>query len=131
MRGPVALSCLSWILRERKAGLYLTLVEFRRDGSFVTQVAHEPAVLAEAWRRAVLLLFVCQGWLEEDAAARCSPGRTRGSARTASPQGGRAGGREHAASGGRAPFEALRARRARSGEVAGGEKALRRRPGGG
>ena len=69
MRGPVALSCLSWILRERKAGLYLTLVEFRRDGSFVTQVAHEPAVLAEAWRRAVLLLFVCQGWLEEDAAA--------------------------------------------------------------
>ena len=42
---------------------------FRRDGSFVTQTAHEPAVLAEAWRRAVLALFVRQGWLEEDAAA--------------------------------------------------------------
>ena len=42
---------------------------FRRDGSFVTQTAHEPAVLAEAWRRAVLALFVRQGWIEEDAAA--------------------------------------------------------------
>ena len=42
---------------------------FRRDGGFVTQAAHEPAVLAEAWRRAVLSLFVRQGWLEEDAAA--------------------------------------------------------------
>ena len=42
---------------------------FRRDGSFVAQAAHDAAVLAEAWRRAVLALFVRQDWLEEDAAA--------------------------------------------------------------
>ena len=32
------------------------------------QGTHDAAVLAEAWRRAVLSLFVRQGWLEEDAA---------------------------------------------------------------
>lgn len=42
---------------------------FRRDGSFVAMPLHEPPVLAEAWRRAVLALFVRQGWLEQDAAA--------------------------------------------------------------
>ena len=31
---------------------------FQRDGSFVTQTARDGAVLAEAWRRAVLALFV-------------------------------------------------------------------------
>ncbi len=41
---------------------------FRRDGSFVAQTAHDAAVLAEAWRSAVLSLFVRQDWLEEDAA---------------------------------------------------------------
>ena len=35
---------------------------FRRDGSFVTQTAHDAAVLAEAWRHAVLALFVRENW---------------------------------------------------------------------
>ena len=38
--------------------LVLTDGAFRRDGSFVTQFAHDPAVLAGAWRRAVLSMFV-------------------------------------------------------------------------
>jgi hypothetical protein len=42
---------------------------FRRDGSFVTQWSHDAVVLAEAWRRAVLAMFVREGWLEEEAAA--------------------------------------------------------------
>jgi hypothetical protein len=42
---------------------------FRRDGRFVAQSAHDASVLAGAWQRAVLALFVRQGWLEEDAAA--------------------------------------------------------------
>jgi hypothetical protein len=42
---------------------------FRRDGGFVPAPVHEPAVLEEAWRRAVLAGFVEQGWLEEEAAA--------------------------------------------------------------
>ena len=49
--------------------LVVTDGAFRCDGTFVTQTAHDPAVLAEAWRRAVLALFVRQGWLDEDAAA--------------------------------------------------------------
>lgn len=35
---------------------------FPRDGRFVAMTAHDPAVLTEAWRRAVLALFVRQGW---------------------------------------------------------------------
>ena len=42
---------------------------FRRDGTFVRLPAPEPAVLEEAWRRAVLGEFVRRGWLEEDEAA--------------------------------------------------------------
>ena len=42
---------------------------FRRDGGFVTQSAHDAAMLVEAWRRAVLSLFVRENWLEQDAAA--------------------------------------------------------------
>ncbi len=42
---------------------------FRRDGTFVLLPAPDPAVLEEAWRRAVLAAFVRQGWLEEDQAA--------------------------------------------------------------
>ena len=38
--------------------LVVTDGAFRRDGSFVTQGAHDAAVLAEAWRRTVLALFV-------------------------------------------------------------------------
>ena len=49
--------------------LVVTDGAFRRNGSFVALTAHDPAVLAEAWRRAVLALFVREGWLEEDAAA--------------------------------------------------------------
>jgi hypothetical protein len=47
--------------------LHLVLTDggFRRDGSFVTQFAHDTAVLAEAWRRTVLTLFVREAWLEE------------------------------------------------------------------
>ena len=41
---------------------------FRRDGTFVAALAHDPAVLEQAWRRAVLGWFVEQEWLEEDAA---------------------------------------------------------------
>jgi len=48
--------------------LVVTDGTFRRDGSFVAMTAHDAAVLAEAWRRAVLALFVRQGWMEEDAA---------------------------------------------------------------
>ena len=42
---------------------------FRRDGTFVSLPEPDPAVLEEAWRRAVLAEFVRQGWLEEDEAA--------------------------------------------------------------
>ena len=42
---------------------------FRRDGSFVPLPPHDPAVLEELWRRAVLAWFVRQGWLDEDVAA--------------------------------------------------------------
>ena len=42
---------------------------FRRDGTFIALPAPDPAVLEEAWRRAVLAEFVRRGWLEEDAAA--------------------------------------------------------------
>ncbi len=41
---------------------------FRRDGTFLPAPAHDPAVLEEAWRRAVLAAFVRAGWLEEEAA---------------------------------------------------------------
>jgi hypothetical protein len=41
----------------------------RRDGSFVGLPVPDPAVLEEAWRRAVLAWFVRQGWIEEDDAA--------------------------------------------------------------
>jgi hypothetical protein len=37
-----------------------------RDGSFVPLPPPDPAVLEEAWRRAVLAWFVRQGWLEEE-----------------------------------------------------------------
>ena len=37
---------------------------FRRDGTFVPLPTPEPAVLEEAWRRAVLAEFVRHGWLE-------------------------------------------------------------------
>ncbi|MFM9079159.1 MAG: transposase [Opitutaceae bacterium] len=49
--------------------LVVTDGAFRRDGSFVTQFVHDASVLAEAWRRAVLALFVREGWLEDAAAA--------------------------------------------------------------
>ena len=49
--------------------LVVTDSAFRRDGTFVAMTAHDPAVLAEAWRRAVLRMFVRRGWLEEDAPA--------------------------------------------------------------
>jgi hypothetical protein len=42
---------------------------FRRDGMFVPLPSPDPAVLEEAWRRAMLAEFVRQGWLEEDEAA--------------------------------------------------------------
>jgi hypothetical protein len=38
------------------------------DGTFVPAPAHEPAVLEEAWRSAVLRWFVAEEWLEEEAA---------------------------------------------------------------
>jgi hypothetical protein len=41
---------------------------YRRDGTFVPAPGHEPAVLEEAWRRAVLGWFVAQEWLEEEVA---------------------------------------------------------------
>ena len=49
--------------------LIVTDGAFWRDGSFVAITVHDAAVLAEAWRRAGLELFVRQSWLEEDAAA--------------------------------------------------------------
>ena len=48
--------------------LLVTDGAFRRDGGFVRLTTHDAAVLAETWRRAVLSLFVRQGWLEEEAA---------------------------------------------------------------
>jgi hypothetical protein len=42
---------------------------FRRDGTFVASPAHDAGVLGEAWRRAVLSLFVREGWFDEAAAA--------------------------------------------------------------
>ncbi len=47
----------------------LTDGAFRRDATFVPLPPHDPAVLEEAWRRAVLAWFVRQGWLESDDAA--------------------------------------------------------------
>ena len=41
---------------------------FRRDGRFGALPTPEPAVLQEAWRRAVLGEFLRRGWLEEDEA---------------------------------------------------------------
>ena len=41
---------------------------FRRDGAFVPLPTLDPAVLEEAWRRAVLAEFVRRDWLEEDEA---------------------------------------------------------------
>jgi hypothetical protein len=41
---------------------------FRRKGSFVAIPTHDAVVLAEAWRRAVLAMFVRENWLDEDAA---------------------------------------------------------------
>jgi hypothetical protein len=49
--------------------LVVTDGAFRRDGRFAPMPMHDPAVLAEAWRRAVLALFVRQDWMDEDAAA--------------------------------------------------------------
>ena len=43
--------------------------EFRRAGSWVAIPVHDTAVLAEAWRRAVLARFARPGGLEADAAA--------------------------------------------------------------
>ena len=37
---------------------------FRRDGTFVPASEHDPAVLAEAWRRTVLAWFVRAVWLD-------------------------------------------------------------------
>jgi hypothetical protein len=42
---------------------------FTRDGRFSPAPAHDPAVLQESFRRAVLAWFAREGWLEEDAAA--------------------------------------------------------------
>jgi hypothetical protein len=47
----------------------LTDGAFRRDGRFVPAATHNPGVLTEVVRGAVLSLFVRAGWLEEDAAA--------------------------------------------------------------
>ena len=49
--------------------LVVTDGAFRRDGTFAASPAHDAAVLAEAWRRAVLSLFVREGWFDEDTAA--------------------------------------------------------------
>jgi hypothetical protein len=49
--------------------LLVTDGAFRRDGSFVALPPPDPAVLEEAWRRAVLAEFVRRAWLEADDAA--------------------------------------------------------------
>ena len=49
--------------------MLLTDGAFRRDGTFVPLPPHDPAVLEQLWRRAVLAWFVRQGWLEEEDAA--------------------------------------------------------------
>ena len=69
--GVVSLSQSHGSLAHWHPHLHLVVTDggFRRDGSFVTQSAHDAAVLAEVWRRAVLALFVREGWLEQDAAA--------------------------------------------------------------
>lgn len=41
---------------------------FTRGGRFLPALAHDPAVLQESLRRAVLAWFARQGWLEEEAA---------------------------------------------------------------
>jgi hypothetical protein len=46
---------------------------FRRDGTFVPQPPPNPAVLEEAWRRAVLAEFVRRSWFEEDEAVAMPP----------------------------------------------------------
>jgi hypothetical protein len=67
----------------------LTNGVFRRDGTFVPLPPHEPTVLEEAWRRAVLAWFVRQGWLEQDDAAGSSFPRDPGfpSLRSVKPTG--------------------------------------------
>jgi hypothetical protein len=69
--GVVSLSQSFGSLAHWHPHLHLVVTDgaFRRDGSFVTQTAHDAAVLAELWRRAVLALFVRQDWLEQDAAS--------------------------------------------------------------
>jgi hypothetical protein len=47
----------------------LTDGAFRRDGTFLPAPPHDPAVLEQAWRRAVLAAFVREGWLGEEAAS--------------------------------------------------------------
>jgi hypothetical protein len=47
----------------------LTDGAFRRDSTFLPAPVHEPAVLEQAWRRAVLAAFVGEGWLGEEAAS--------------------------------------------------------------
>ena len=49
--------------------LLVTDGAFRRDGAFVPLPPHDPAVLEQLWRRAVLAEFVRQGWLDQDEAA--------------------------------------------------------------
>lgn len=44
---------------------------FRRAGRFVAIPAHDAAVLAEAWRRAVLMLFVRQAGSRKMRRPRC------------------------------------------------------------
>ncbi len=72
---------------------------FRRDGSFVAITVHDAAVLTETWRRAVLALFVRQGWLEADAAAAMLAWPHSGFSANVGPQ-DRAGGPRQRATGG-------------------------------
>jgi hypothetical protein len=69
--GVVSLSQSFGALAHWHPHLHLVVSDgvFQRDGAFVGSRAHDPAVLAEAWRRAVLAMFVKEGWLEADAAA--------------------------------------------------------------
>jgi len=41
---------------------------FTRGGRFLPAPGHDPLVLEESWRRAVLAWFAREGWLEDEAA---------------------------------------------------------------
>ena len=60
---PAGLTALS--ARQRPLPLIATDGGFRPDGTFVAWPAHDTAALTEAFRRAVLQLFVRRGLFEE------------------------------------------------------------------